>query len=71
MKCRSCKTLQGQNVTIVKITADESLGGGTMRVKMSRGHFVGGRFIKAPKKVEHLGNLQVIFKVALDYEKVD
>jgi hypothetical protein len=47
------------------------LGGGTVRVKMSRGHFVGGRFIKAPKKVEHLGNLQVTFKVALDYEKVD
>jgi hypothetical protein len=50
MKCRSCKTLQGQNVAIVKITADESLGGGTVRVKMLHGHFVGGRFIKAPKK---------------------
>jgi hypothetical protein len=30
------------------VTADEMLGGRSVQVKMSRGCFVGGRFIKAP-----------------------
>ncbi len=29
------------------VTADETLGGRSVQVKMSRGCFVGGRFIKA------------------------
>ncbi len=37
--CHSGKTLQGRNITVVK--------GQTVWVKMSRGRFPGGRFIKA------------------------
>jgi hypothetical protein len=37
--CRSSKMLQGRNITVVK--------GYTVRVKMLRGRFAGGWFIKA------------------------
>jgi hypothetical protein len=48
-KCRSSKTLQGWNVGVVKHTADKILGGRTVQVEMSHGHFVGGHIIKAPE----------------------
>jgi hypothetical protein len=42
-QCYRDKTSQRKNVT-----TDKMLGGHSMRVKVSIGRFVGGRFIKAP-----------------------
>jgi hypothetical protein len=40
--------LRGGIVTIVIVTVDGMLGGHMVWVRMTRGRFVGGRYVKAP-----------------------
>ncbi len=56
MKCPNSETPLGQSVTVKNVTEGRTLSGSSEWVKkMLRGHFVGGRLIKAPRLLSTKG----------------